>query len=225
YVIVRAPDAASLTVVERLTRQAEKMLAEDPAVQDAAVVDGYDLIDDQFSNSGAVMFVSLKPFEQRKDKTLLSFDTLKRLNAKFAGIRDGFLFAINPPSIPGLGTTGGFEFYAQNRGTGDPRATGQAVEAFLAKVRQRPELAGVSTTFPASSQQLFVDLDRNKAVLLGVRTSDVFQTMQAFFGSQIVGQFSQFSRVWWVIVQADAAYRGKPEDFDKVYLRSSSGAN
>ncbi|HET7366190.1 MAG TPA: multidrug efflux RND transporter permease subunit [Burkholderiales bacterium] len=225
YVIVRAPDSASLTVVERLTRQAEKIVGSDPAVQDAAVVDGYDLIDDQFSNSGAVMFVSLKPFEERKDKALLSFDTLKRLNAQFAAINGGFIFAVNPPSIPGLGTTGGFEFYAQNRGTGDPRATGQAVQGFIEKARQRPELAGVSTTFRAASQQLFVDLDRNKAEVLGVPVSDVFQTMQAFFGSQIAGQFSQFSRVWWVILQADASYRSKPEDFDKVYLRSKSGTN
>jgi len=225
YVIVRAPDSASLTVVERLTRQAEKIALSDPAVQDVAVVDGYDLIDDQYTNNGSVLFVSLKPFEERKDKSLLSFDTLKRLNGQFAGIKEGFLFAINPPSIPGLGTTGGFEFYVQNRGTGDPRATGQAVESFLAKARQRAELAGVSTTYRASSQQLFVDLDRNKAEVLGVPVSDVFQTMQAFFGSQVAGQFSQFSRVWWVILQADAGYRGKPEDFDKVYLRSKSGAN
>jgi multidrug efflux pump len=84
---------------------------------------------------------------------------------------------------------------------------------------------GVSTTYRAASQQLFVDLDRNKAEVLGVPVSDVFQTMQAFFGSQVAGQFSQFSRVWWVVMQADAGYRGKPEDFDKVYLRSKSGAS
>ena len=225
YVIVRAPDSASLAVVQRLTRQAEKLLLADPAVQDVDVVDGYDLIDDQFTNNGAVMFVSLKPFEERKEKSRLSFATLERLNRQFAGTKDGFLFAVNPPSIPGLGTTGGFEFYAQNRGTGDPRATEEAVQALLAKVRSHPELAGVSSTFRASSQQLFVDLDRNKAELLGVPVSDVFQTLQAFYGSQVAGQFSQFSRVWWVILQADAAYRGKPEDFDKVYLRSKSGAD
>jgi multidrug efflux pump len=98
------------------------------------------------------------------------------------------------------------------------------VQALLAKARQRPELAGVSTTFSSASQQLFVDLDRNKAEVLGVPVSDVFQTMQAFFGSQIAGQFSQFSRVWWVVLQADADYRARPEDFDKVYLRSKTGA-
>ena len=99
------------------------------------------------------------------------------------------------------------------------------MQAFLAKARQRPELLGVNTTFRASSQQLFVDLDRAKAEVLGVKVSDVFQAMQALFGSQVAGQFSQFSRVWFVIVQAEAEYRARPEDFDNVYLRSSSGAN
>ena len=139
--------------------------------------------------------------------------------------RTAWRFAVNPPSIPGLGTTGGFEFYIQNRGSGDPRATDAALQAFLAKARQRPELQGVSTTFRANSQQLFVDLDRNKAEVLGVHVGDVFQTMQAFFGSQIAGQFSQFSRVWFVILQADADYRARPEDFHKVYVRSANGAN
>jgi multidrug efflux pump len=83
----------------------------------------------------------------------------------------------------------------------------------------------VSTTFRSNSQQLFVDLDRNKAEVLGVRVGDVFQAMQAYFGSQVAGQFSQFSRVWFVIIQADADYRARPEDFSKVYVRSSSGAN
>jgi multidrug efflux pump len=225
FVVAQAPDAASLGVVTELTQKAEKIILADPAIQDVAVVDGYSLIDGQFSNNNAVMFTLLKPFEERSDRSLLVFDTLKRLNAKFLGLREGFAFGLNPPSIPGLGTTGGFEFYIQNRGSGDSRATGAAVDAFLAKAKERPELAGVSTTFRAASQQLFVDLDRNRAEVLGVPVSDVFQTMSAFFGSQVAGQFSQFSRVWWVIIQADADYRAKPSDFDKVYVRSKSGAN
>jgi multidrug efflux pump len=171
------------------------------------------------------MFGLLKPFEERKDASLLSFDTLKRLNAQFFGLQGGMALALNPPSIPGLGSTGGFEFYIQNRGSGDPRATDEAVKAFIAKARQRPELQGVNTTFRASSQQLFVDLDRARAEVLGVHVGDVFQTMQALFGSQVAGQFSQFSRVWFVVLQAEADYRARPEDFRKVYVRSSSGAN
>jgi len=225
FVVVQAPDTASLDVVSRFTEKIEKIVAADPAVQDVATVNGYSLIDGQFTNNAAILFPSMKPFEERTDPSLLSFAMLKRLNAQFFALREGFAFAINPPSIPGLGTTGGFEFYIQNRSSGDPRVTQQAIQAFLEKARQRPELVGVNTTFRAASQQLFVDLDRNKAEVLGVHVADVFNTMQALFGSQIAGQFAQFSRVWWVILQADAEYRVKPEDFDKVYVRSKSGAN
>jgi multidrug efflux pump len=225
FVVTQVQDAASLEVTARFSAELEKMVLADPAVQDVGTVNGYSFIDGQNNNSASVMFGLMKPFDERKDPKLLSFETLKRLNAQFFARRDGVAFAVNPPSIPGLGTTGGFEFYVQNRGTGDPRQTDEAIKGFLAKARQRPELQGVNTTFRANSQQLFVDLDRNKAEVLGVPVGDVFQAMQAYFGSQVAGQFSQFSRVWFVIVQADAAYRANPEDFNKVYVRSASGAN
>jgi len=225
FVLAQVQDSASMEVTGRFTSALEKIILKDPAVQDVGTVNGYSFIDGQNNNSAAVMFALLKPFQERKDPSQLSFDTLKRLNAQFFTREDGVAFAVNPPSIPGLGTTGGFEFYIQNRGSGDPRATDAAVKSFLAKVRQRPELQGVNTTFRASSQQLFVDLDRNKAEVLGVKVGDAFQAMQALFGSQVAGQFALFSRVWFVIVQADANYRAKPEDFQKVYVRSSSGAN
>jgi len=225
FVVVQTPDTSSLPVVQALTKKVGAIAKSDPAVQDVAIVNGYSLIDGQIMNNAAVLFVSFKPFEERSDRSLLSFAALKRLNAQFAGLKEGRVFALNPPSIPGLGTTGGFEFYMQNRGAGDPRATNQVLQDFLAKARARPELAGVNTTFSASNQQLFVDLDRSKAEVLGVPTSDVFQTLQAYFGSQVVGQFSQFSRVWWVVLQADASYRADPKTFDQIYVRSKSGAN
>jgi multidrug efflux pump len=226
FVLAQAPDSASLGVTSRFSKVLEDVIRKDPAVQDVGTVNGYSFIDGQQNNSAAILFGLLKPFDERKkDPKLSSFDTLKRLNAQFFGIRDGAAFAVNPPSIPGLGTTGGFEFYIQNRGSGEPRATDAALQAFLTKARARPELQGVSTTFRANSQQLFVELDRNRAEVLGVKVGDVFATMQAYYGSQVAGQFSQFSRVWFVIVQADAEYRARPEDFHNVYVRSSSGAN
>src|SRR4029453_14141403 len=95
--------------------------------------------------------------------------------------------------------------------------------AYLAAARQRPERAGLTPTFRGATQQLFVDLDRSKAEVLGVPVQDAFQTMQTFFGSSIAGQFSQFSRVWWVVLQADASYRINPDDFNKVFVRSKTG--
>ncbi len=224
FVIVEAPDAASQGYVGALAEKVAKILAGEPAVQDVATVNGYSLVDGQFRNNAAVLFASMKPFGERTDPSQLTFSVLPRLNQQFATLKEGLALAVNPPSIPGLGTTGGFEFYIQNRGAGDTRTTAQAVQAFITAARQRPELAGVATTFRANTQQLFVDLDRNKAEVLGVPVQDAFQTMQSFFGSSIAGQFSQFSRVWWVVLQADAEYRINPEDFNKVYVPSKTGA-
>ncbi len=224
FVIVETPDTASQGYVAALSEQVEKILAAEPAVQDVALVNGYSLIDGTFRNNAAIFFPSMKPFDARTDPSQLTFSVLPRLNRQFAAFKEGFVLAINPPSIPGLGTTGGFEFYIQNRGAGDTRATSEAVQTFIAAARQRPELTGVNTTFRGATQQLFVDLDRNKAEVLGVPVQDAFQTMQSFFGSSIAGQFSQFSRVWWVVLQADAEYRANPEDFNKVYVRSKTGA-
>jgi len=225
FVLGQVADSASIGVTARYASELEKIILKDPAVQDVGTVNGYSFVDGQQNNAAVLMFGLLKPFDERKDPSLLSFDTLKRLNAQFAARKDGVAFAVNPPSIPGLGTTGGFEFYVQNRGSGDPRVTDTAVRNFIAKARERPELQAVNTTFRGSSQQLFVDLDRNRAEVLGVKVGEVFSTMQAYFGSQVAGQFSQFSRVWFVIIQADAEYRIGPEDFRNVYVKSSSGAN
>ena len=225
FVLGQVPDSASLAVTGRFSTALEEIILKDPAVQDVGTINGYSFVDGQQNNAAVLMFGLLKPFDERKDPSLLSFDTLKRLNAQFAARKDGVAFAVNPPSIPGLGTTGGFEFYIQNRGSGDPRVTDTALKEFIAKARARPELQAVNTTFRGSSQQLFVDLDRNRAEVLGVKVGDVFATMQAYFGSQVAGQFSQFSRVWFVILQADTQYRIGPEDFRNIYVKSSSGAN
>jgi multidrug efflux pump len=223
-VIVEAPDTASQEYVGAIATRVEGILAAEPTVRDVATVNGFSLMDGTFRNNAAMLFPLMRPFAERTDPSQLTFSVIPRLNAQFAQIKEGFVFAINPPSIPGLGGVGGFEFYVQNRGAGDTRATSQAVQAFITAARQRPELAGVNTTFRGATQQLFVDLDRNRAEVLGVPVQDAFQTMQSFFGSSIAGQFSQFSRVWWVVLQADADYRIDPADFNKVYVRSKSGA-
>jgi multidrug efflux pump len=223
FTVVEAPDTASQEYVGALVERVEKILAAEPAVQDVASVNGYSLIDGTFRNNAAILFASMKPFEERTGEEQLTFSVLPRLNRQFAALKEGFVLGINPPSIPGLGTTGGFEFYIQNRGSGGTLATSEAVQTYLEAARQRPELTGLSTTFRGATQQLFVDLDRNRAEVLGVPVQDAFQTMQSFFSSSIAGQFSQFSRVWWVVLQADAEYRIDPADFDKVYVRSRSG--
>ncbi|MCI0436960.1 MAG: efflux RND transporter permease subunit, partial [Gemmatimonadetes bacterium] len=162
------PDAASLDRTSAVTSRAAQIVAAHPAVQDIGQFAGYSLIDSQNKTNAAALFVSLKPFEEREDPELSAFSLLATLNRQLASIKDGMSLIINPPSIPGLGTTGGFEFYIQNRGSGDPAALDRVTREFLAKAQQRPELAGVNTLFTAASQQLYLDLDRAKAELLGV---------------------------------------------------------
>ena len=107
-------------------------------------------------------------------------------------------------------------------GSGSSQDLEKVTKDFIAKSRERVDLAGVSTTFSASQQQLYFDLDRNRAELLGVPVSDIYQTLQAYFGSSYVAQYVQFGRIWQVIIQAEAEYRDNPTDFDQIYVRSTS---
>ena len=133
------------------------------------------------------------------------------------------MIPIAPPAIPGIGTTGGFEFWIQDKGDGDPATLYDLTQRFLDKARKRPELGDLNSTFRASSQQLRVDVDREKAVLLDVPVQDVYSTLQAQFGSLMVSQYNQYSRVWNVILQSDARYRQDPSDVNRLYARSRNG--
>jgi multidrug efflux pump len=128
---------------------------------------------------------------------------------------------IEPPGIPGIGTTGGFEFWVQDKGSGDPAQLYDIAQQFIAKSRERRQLSDLNTTFRASSQQLRADVDRSKAVLLAVPIQDVYSALQAQFGSIQVSQFNEYSRVWNVVLQSDAPYRREPADITRLYTRSS----
>ena len=131
------------------------------------------------------------------------------------------MIPIAPPAIPGIGTTGGFEFWIQDTGTGDPVALDAVMQDFLKKARERPELTGLATTYSASTQQLRANVDRDKTQLLGIPIQDVYSAIQAQFGSLTVSQYNLFSNVWWVIVQSDAQYRQNPEDLTRLYTRNN----
>ncbi len=222
------PDAASLQRTSLAAAKVDKLFAADPAVSNRTIINGFSLLDSQYKSNAATFFVTLKDFEERYS----SIKQARKENAKAvllgaaAGardIREGRLLPIPPPAIPGIGTTGGFEFWIQDKGGGDPARLYEFTSRFLEKARHRPELSGLNTTFRASSQQLRVDVDRSKAVLLGVQVEDVYSALQAQFGSIQVSQYNQYSRVWNVILQSEAPYRSSPDDITRLYTRSGSG--
>lgn len=215
------PDAASLERTTLVSDQAVKILHDNAAVSSVFQLDGFSLIDNQNKTNATVLFTALKPYSERKSEESGAFVVLENLRHKFSAIKQGIVLPLNPPSIPGLGSTGGFEFYIQSMGGGSSQELEKITKSFVAKSRERAELAGVSTTFSASQQQLYFDLDRNRAELLGVPVSDIYQTLQAYFGSSYVAQYVQFGRIWQVIIQAEAQYRDAPTDFDQIYVRST----
>jgi multidrug efflux pump len=219
------PDAASINRTSCSTDILDRLFAENPAVEHRVILNGFSVLDLQTKNNASTLFVILKDFKERYS----SKDHARKENARAVfqeaatsagSLRTGELLPLFPASIPGIGITDGFEFWIQDTGAGDPVRLYNITQQFLAKGQSRPELTGLNSTFRAVSQQLRADVDREKSMLLGLPIDDVYNALQAQFGSITVSQFNQFSRVWDVILQSDAPYRNDPSDITRLYTRS-----
>ncbi|SDD75794.1 multidrug efflux pump [Cupriavidus sp. YR651] len=216
------PDAASLDRTQELSGRAAAWFAKQPGVKSVASPDGYSLIDSQNKANAGTLFVTLKGFHER-GKGESAEDLIARATREFSTYRDGVVIPVNPPSIPGLGTTGGFEFWLQSTGDGTYQQLEERVRAFIAKARQRPELRGVNSTINTRSRQLLVDVDRERTETQGVPVDQVYSALQTMFGSLYVSQFPKNSRLFQVILQAEPEFRSRPEDLDKLYVRNAKG--
>lgn len=217
------PDAASLDRTQVLNQKARLIYEKHPAIENIVEVDGFSLLDGQLKTNAGLQFLSLRDYDERKKKELQAPAIIKELSMKMMGLREGFVMPLNPPSIPGLGVTAGFEFWIQNRGTGDMSKMESVAQDFVARAQKQPQLQGVRTLLNVDSQQLMVDVDREKSENLGVPVEDVYTTLQILFGSSYVSQFTKFSRLWQVILQAEPEYRSRPNDMDQIYVRSRAG--
>jgi len=221
------PDAASLDRTAEVGKVASDFFMHDEAVEGVAIVNGYSLLDGQNKNNAGAFFVGFKDFEERyKDSQTIKEQSAPALIQKaaraFSTVQGGIILPVNPPSIPGLGTTGGMEVWVQSKGDASVGQLAEMVGMLVAKARQRPELGAITSTFNVFSRQLLVDVDREKAETLGVPVEDVYSTMQTMFGSLYVSQFNKYSRLWQVILQAEPSYRLKAEDLQQIYVRSKN---
>jgi len=217
------PDAASLQRTSAFADQAVEVLRKDPAVLAATQMDGYSIVDQQYRTNSGLMFIPLKPFEERKEEGMSSFDVIENSRKSLGALDEGVSMLVSPPSIPGLGSTGGFQFYIQDMAGKTPLELETVVKKYLVELRKRPEVSAVHSTFSSAERQLYLDVDRNRAELLQLPVQDIYQTLQAYFGSLFVSQFTEFGRIWQVIIQAEGDFRDDPEDFDKIYLYSNAG--
>jgi len=217
------PDGASLERTRAVSQRVEKILMADPAVEHVAAIDGIDFIGGGSKSSVSTMFVILKKWNRRHAPNLSIDATLGRFYGATSSIQEAQVFAFNPPPIQGLGSTGGFEVYVQNRGEGDTARLAQVAYGFLGTLNKDPRFLGVRTLFTSNSPQLDVHLDRAKAEALGVGVDQVFNTLQSAFGALYVNDFDKSGRVYRVQIEADAPFRQKPDDLEKFYVRAQSG--
>jgi HAE1 family hydrophobic/amphiphilic exporter-1 len=224
YLNVQLPDAASLQRTDAVCRKVEQILANTKGVRYYNTVGGFSLLSYVSSSYNAFFFVSLDPWDQRAGPGLSAKELAGKLNDAFrAQIPEATVFAFLPPAIPGLGTSGGFSLWVQDRTGGSVDFLNQNLQKFLEAARKRPELQNVNSSFRAAVPQVFVDVDRDKALKQGVPIADVYQTLQSFLGGTFVNQFNRFGRQWRVYLQGEGSERTRPEDIGQFYVRNNDG--
>jgi len=223
FVAYFLPDSASLDRTHDVGALAAALVRKHPAVANVSQVDGYSLIDSQNKTNYGVLFVSLRNYEERKSPDLSADAVIAAARREFEAIQGGLVVPVNPPAIPGLGITAGFQIWIEQKGAGTYQQLSERVEEIIAKAKQRTELAGVNTTIRANGQQMLADVDRDKAEVLGVPVQDAYSTLQTMFGSLYVGQFPKDSRLYQVVLQAEPRYRMTPEDIGRFYVKNRVG--
>ena len=200
-----------------------KYMGKDPAVQVTQGVVGMDILSDGQKPNAGLSFIKLKPWDERKTKDQQLDAVMARafaFNATHPGVT---LMPLNPSPIPGLGASGGFTMYIQNKNGDSNEAMQAVVNQFLAAANQRPEIQQAYTTFRMDTPSYNYDVDRDKAAKYGVNVSDIFTALQAFYGSVQINDFTRFGRNFKVVAQADTQYRMSPTDNKFMSVRDSNG--
>jgi hydrophobic/amphiphilic exporter-1 (mainly G- bacteria), HAE1 family len=223
YVNMELPHAASLQRTDAAAREVEKVLAQAPGVQYTTSVIGFSLLSYVQTTYDAFFFVVLKPWSARQQRDE-QFQAIKyRLNQALGSLPQGTVFSFSPPAIPGVGTSGGFTLALEDRGGHDVPYLAANVDKFVAAARKRPEIAGINSSFLPSVPQEFIDVDRDKALKLGVPIADIYQTIQTFMGGYFVNYFNRFGREWQVYVEGAGPYRTTVRDLSQYYVRNNQG--
>jgi len=217
------PDGATLDRTEHVIREMSAIALKEPGVESAVAFPGLSINGFINSSSAGIVFVTLKPFAERTSPDLSGFAISQKLQQKYTGVRDAFIAIFPPPPVQGLGTIGGFKLQVEDRTDQGYEALDAAMKAVLAKAYKTPELVGIFSSYKIGVPQLYADLDRTKAMQLGVDVQDVFDTMQIYLGSLYVNDFNKFGRTYEVVAQADKEFRSKPDDILKLQTKNYQG--
>lgn len=219
--LIQAPQGVSLQYTSKIMTEVEKTILKVPEVVGTFTVGGF-----SFSGSSAnqgIIFTTLKPWQERKKPDQSVQAIIGQLFGQFSQIPEASIFPLNPPAIRGLGNFGGFNFQLQDRrANSDLETLVQTMGMLLGEANQTPGLQRVFSTFQANSPQLLIEVNRNRAKILGVEVNDIFKTLETAMGSSYVNDFILQDRTYRVYLQADQQFRNSPEDINQLYVRSNS---
>jgi hydrophobe/amphiphile efflux-1 (HAE1) family protein len=223
--VVQLPDAASLDRTEQVVRRVSALALETPGIEHAIGFPGLSANGFVNMNNAAVVFLPLQDFSKRTTAALSAPAIIGALSAKFASIPDAYVLVVPPPAVQGLGTTGGFKLYLQDRAGSGYDELARVTGEVLAAARSQPELLAPATytSYQNSVPQLYADVDRNKAKRQGVPLSNIYGTLQTYLGSSYVNDFNLFGRTFRVYAQAEARFRARPEDIANLKTRNTAG--
>ncbi|HET7672028.1 MAG TPA: efflux RND transporter permease subunit, partial [Burkholderiales bacterium] len=217
---VQLPDGATLERTRKTAGALSDMAQQLPGVERVFAITGFDLLGGGNTTNAATMFIPLKDWGERKDRPAQAIAA--ELGQKGAALREGMVISFSPAAIRGLGTAGGFELYLQARTNPDAAQLFKVTQGFLQALREHPQLTGINSFFRPTVPQLRVEVDREKALALGVPVQDVFEALTSTMAALYVNDFNKFGRTYRVQMQADAPYRAQPDDLGAVYVRSAT---
>jgi hydrophobe/amphiphile efflux-1 (HAE1) family protein len=217
--LVALPDDASRQRTEEVVGGIEGFLKQQPAVNHVVALVGLDFIQNANQTNAAIIFVNMKPWDERTSRKDQINAVLGAVNGYLFGMRNARGFAFNLPEIIGLGTNAGLEMNLQDRGVNDVQRFAGLVNDFTRDANGRPELRGVYSTLRVNTPQLYVQVDREKAKALGVSLTDLFQTLQAFLSTLYINDFNLYGKTYRVQAEAQSRFRQTPDDIGRLYVR------
>jgi multidrug efflux pump len=217
------PEGATLDRTEKVIRDMSDIIMKEPGVASAVAFPGLSINGFVNSSSAGIVFVTLKPFEERDDHSLSGGALAQKLQGKLMSVKDAFVAIFPPPPVIGLGSIGGFKLQVEDRTDQGYVALDQVMKAVQGKAWQDKTLSGVFSSYQINRPQLSANLDRTKALQLGVDVQDVFNTMQIYLGSLYINDFNKFGRTYQVIAQADRDFRSHADDILRLQTRNADG--
>ena len=217
------PDAASLDRTEDVIKRMSELALKQPGVESSVAFPGLSINGFTNSPNNGIVFVILKPFDERKDPSMSAGAIAGALNAQYADIQEAYMAIFPPPPVQGLGTIGGFRLQVEDRAGLGYEELYKEVQNVIAKSHNVPELAGLFTSYQVNVPQVDAAIDRDKAKTHGVAITDIFDTLQVYLGSLYANDFNRFGRTYQVNVQAEQQFRLEPEQIGQLKVRNNKG--